>query len=231
MGKAAKSTEKVEEAETAEAKKKSVVLQRQADKASMKQKKDEKKADKDGKAAEKQREGVAEKKAVAKGLGDTQADKVEKEKLKEDVAKAKEEITKIEAKKLAENKDAKKLAEKVVQKQEAVKAEDAKAGKDADCDKTALSGEKAAEQIKLAKKQADDSQKDITAKIDQLSVKLKMCKDVSCMEVILKEKNELEDQLKQIKQNLPDQVKKVAKDTKASPEVEKKMVKQANGEI
>merc|ERR1711865_676029 len=107
-------------------------------------------------------------------------------------------------------------AEKVVQKQEAVKAEDAKAGKDADCDKTALSGEKAAEQIKLAKKQADDSQKDITAKIDKLSVKLKMCKDVSCMEVILKE------QLKQIKQNLTDQVKKVAKDTKASPEVEKK---------
>merc|ERR1711935_1051123 len=151
----------------------------------------------------------------------TQADKVEKEKLKEDVAKAKEEITKIEAKKLAENKDAKKLAEKVVQKQEAVKAEDAKAGKDADCDKTALSGEKAAEQIKLAKKQADDSQKDITAKIDQLSVKLKMCKDVSCMEVILKEKNKL----KEIKQNLTDQVKKVAKDTKASPEVEKKMVK------
>merc|ERR1711865_1036326 len=157
--------------------------------------------------------------------------KVEKEKLKEDVAKANEEITKIEAKKLAENKDAKKLAEKVVQKQEAVKAEDAKAGKDADCDKTALSGEKAAEQIKLAKKQADDSQKDITAKIDKLSVKLKMCKDVSCMEVILKEKNELKDQLKQIKQNLTDQVKKVAKDTKASPEVEKKMVKQANGEI
>merc|ERR1711957_993489 len=128
--------------------------------------------------------------------------------------------------KLAENKDAKKLAEKVVQKQEAVKAEDAKAGKDADCDKTALSGEKAAEQIKLAKKQADDSQKDITAKIDKLSVKLKMCKDVSCMEVILKEKNELKEQ---IKQNLTDQVKKVAKDTKASPEVEKKMVKQANG--
>merc|ERR1712153_286047 len=157
------------------------------------------------------------------GLGDTQADKVEKEKLKEDVAKAKEEITKIEAKKLAENKDAKKLAEKVVQKQEA--------GKAADCDKTALSGEKAAEQIKLAKKQADDSQKDITAKIDQLSVKLKMCKDVSCMEVILKEKNKLKDQLKEIKQNLTDQVKKVAKDTKASPEVEKKMVKQANGEI
>merc|ERR1712028_33798 len=183
------------------------------------------------KATEKQREVVAEKKAEAKGLGDTQADKVEKEKLKEDVAKANEEITKIEAKKLAENKDAKKLAEKVVQKQEAVKAEDAKAGKDADCDKTALSGEKAAEQIKLAKKQADDSQKDITAKIDQLSVKLKMCKDVSCMEVILKEKNELKDQLKQIKQNLTDQVKKVAKDTKASPEVEKKMVKQANGEI
>merc|ERR1711865_565729 len=217
--------------ETAEAKKKSVVLQRQADKASMKQKKDEKKADKDGKAAEKQREVVAEKKAEAKGLGDTQADKVEKEKLKEDVAKAKEKITKIEAKKLAENKDAKKLAEKVVQKQEAVKAEDAKAGKDADCDKTALSGEKAAEQIKLAKKQADDSQKDITAKIDKLSVKLKMCKDVSCMEVILKEKNELKDQLKQMKQTLTDQVKKVAKDTKASPEVEKKMVKQANGEI
>merc|ERR1712166_1739012 len=158
------------EAETAEAKKKSVVLQRQADKASMKQKKDEKKADKDGKAVEKQKEVVAEKKAEAKGLGDTQADKVEKEKLKEDVAKAKEEITKIEAKK---------LAEKVVQKQEAVKAEDAKAGKDADCDKTALSGEKAAEQIKLAKKQADDSQKDITVKIDQLSVKLKMCKDIS----------------------------------------------------
>jgi len=174
---------------------------------------------------------LQKKKAEAKGLGDTQADKVEKEKLKEDVAKAKEEITKIEAKKLAENKDAKKLAEKVVQKQEAVKAEDAKAGKDADCDKTALSGEKAAEQIKLAKKQADDSQKDITAKIDKLSVKLKMCKDVSCMEVILKEKNELKDQLKQIKQNLTDQVKKVAKDTKASPEVEKKMVKQANGEI
>lgn len=146
------------------------------------------------------------------------------------MAKAKEDIKKKEANKKKQLEAAQKLAKKVVQKQEAAQAENAKAGKDADCDESAKAGEKAAEQIKIAKKQADDSQNDFTAKIDQLSLELKECKDVACMVSKLKKKNFLKEQLRVTKESLKDQVKKVAKQTKATPEVEKKMLQQANGE-